>query len=81
MILPPIPTPFDREGRLDEEAFRELAQALEPLVDGLLVYGSNGEGVHLTPEERARGLPALTASKPFRVARLEEALPQAEGGL
>ncbi|BDG23604.1 dihydrodipicolinate synthase family protein [Thermus thermophilus] len=81
MILPPIPTPFDREGRLDEEAFRELAQALEPLVDGLLVYGSNGEGVHLTPEERARGLRALRPKKPFLVGLMEETLPQAEGAL
>ncbi|BAW01036.1 dihydrodipicolinate synthetase [Thermus thermophilus] len=81
MILPPIPTPFDREGRLDEEAFRELAAALEPLVDGLLVYGSNGEGVHLTPEERARGLRALRPRKPFLVGLMEETLPQAEGAL
>jgi len=81
MILPPIPTPFDREGRLDEEAFRELAQALEPLVDGLLVYGSNGEGVHLTPEERARGLRALRPRKSFLVGLMEETLPQAEGAL
>ena len=81
MILPPILTPFDREGRLDEEAFRELAQALEPLVDGLLVYGSNGEGVHLTPEERARGLRALRPRKPFLVGLMEETLPQAEGAL
>lgn len=81
MILPPIPTPFDREGRLDLGAFRELAQALEPLVDGLLVYGSNGEGVHLTPEERARGLRALRPKKPFLVGLMEETLPQAEGAL
>ena len=81
MILPPIPTPFDREGRLDLEAFRELAEALEPLVDGLLVYGSNGEGVHLTPEERARGLQALRPRKPFLVGLMEETLPQAEGAL
>lgn len=81
MILPPIPTPFDREGRLDEEAFRELAEALEPLVDGLLVYGSNGEGVHLTPEERAQGLRALRPRKPFLVGLMEETLPQAERAL
>ncbi|WP_018111583.1 dihydrodipicolinate synthase family protein [Thermus igniterrae] len=81
MILPPIPTPFDRQGRLDPGAFRELAQALEPLVDGLLVYGSNGEGVHLTPEERAQGLRALAPTKPFLVGLMEETLPQAEGAL
>ncbi|WP_135255672.1 dihydrodipicolinate synthase family protein [Thermus caldilimi] len=81
MILPPIPTPFDRKGHLDTEAFRELAEALEPLVDGLLIYGSNGEGVHLTPEERARGLWALKPRKPFLVGLMEETLPQAEGAL
>lgn len=81
MILPPIPTPFDQQGRLDLGAFRELAQALEPLVDGLLVYGSNGEGVHLTPEERAQGLRALAPSKPFLVGLMEETLPQAERAL
>ncbi|WP_243029419.1 dihydrodipicolinate synthase family protein [Thermus altitudinis] len=81
MILPPIPTPFDREGRLDAEAFRQLAEALEPLVDGFLIYGSNGEGVHLTPEERARGLRALKPRKPFLVGLMEETLPQAERAL
>jgi dihydrodipicolinate synthase/N-acetylneuraminate lyase len=81
MILPPIPTPFDREGRLDTQAFRELAEALEPLVDGLLIYGSNGEGVHLTPEERARGLRALKPRKPFLVGLMEETVPQAERAL
>ena len=81
MILPPIPTPFDREGRLDTEAFRELALALEPLVDGLLIYGSNGEGVHLSPEERRQGLKALKLRKPFLVGLMEETLPQAEKAL
>ncbi|GGM94692.1 dihydrodipicolinate synthase family protein [Thermus composti] len=81
MILPPIPTPFDREGRLDTEAFRALAEALEPLVDGLLVYGSNGEGVHLSPEERAKGLKALSPKKPFLVGLMEETLPQAQRAL
>lgn len=81
MILPPIPTPFDRRGRLDPEAFRDLAEALEPLVDGLLIYGSNGEGVHLTPEERAQGLRALSPKKPFLVGLMDETLPQAERAL
>ncbi|MER3451351.1 MAG: dihydrodipicolinate synthase family protein [Thermus sp.] len=81
MILPPIPTPFDRKGRLDTGAFRELAGALEPLVDGLLIYGSNGEGVHLFPEERRLGLSALNPQKPFLVGLMEETLPQAERAL
>ncbi|APD08515.1 dihydrodipicolinate synthase family protein [Thermus brockianus] len=81
MILPSIPTPFDTKGRLDLEAFRTLAEALEPLVDGLLIYGSNGEGVHLTPEERGQGLRALRPRKPFLVGLMEETLPQAERAL
>lgn len=81
MILPPIPTPFDRKGHLDTQAFRELAEALEPLVDGLLIYGSNGEGVHLSPEERSQGLRALRPKKPFLVGLMEETLPQAERAL
>jgi 4-hydroxy-2-oxoglutarate aldolase len=81
VILPPIPTPFDGKGRLDTGAFQELALVLEPLVDGLLIYGSNGEGVHLTPEERRLGLQALKPRKPFLVGLMEETLPQAERAL
>jgi len=54
---------------------------MELLVDGLLIYGSNGEGVHLTPEERARGLRALKPRKPFLVGLMEETVPQAERAL
>ncbi|MER3479367.1 MAG: dihydrodipicolinate synthase family protein [Meiothermus sp.] len=77
MIMPPIPTPFDSQGRLDAEAFRDLAQALEPHVDGLLFYGSNGEGVHLTPAERVRGLEVQNPQKPPLVGMMEETIPQA----
>jgi len=73
VILPPIPTPFDGKGRLDTGAFQELALALEPLVDGLLIYGSNGEGVHLTPD----GHPApLRASLGEGLLRYYEALAE-----
>ncbi|MFZ5990907.1 MAG: dihydrodipicolinate synthase family protein [Deinococcota bacterium] len=77
MIMPPIPTPFDAQGRLDAEAFRDLAQALEPHVDGILFYGSNGEGVHLTPAERIRGLEVQKPQKPPMVGLMEETIPQA----
>lgn len=77
MIIPPLPTPFDQNGRLDSEAFRALAQAIEPHVDGLLFYGSNGEGVHLTREERAAGLAVQTPQKPAMVGLMEETLAQA----
>ncbi|GIW32780.1 dihydrodipicolinate synthase family protein [Meiothermus sp.] len=77
MIIPPLPTPFDQNGNLDAEAFRDLAQAIEPHVDGLLFYGSNGEGVHLTREERAAGLAIQTPRKPAMVGLMEETLAQA----
>ncbi len=77
MIIPPLPTPFDQNGHLDAEAFRDLAQAIEPHVDGLLFYGSNGEGVHLTREERAAGLAIQTPRKPAMVGLMEETLAQA----
>lgn len=77
MIIPPLPTPFDSKGNLDAEAYRDLAAALEPHVDGLLFYGSNGEGVHLTREERAKGLAVQSPQKPVWVGLMEETLPQA----
>ncbi|WP_299426664.1 dihydrodipicolinate synthase family protein [uncultured Meiothermus sp.] len=77
MIIPPLPTPFDSTGNLDAGAFRDLAQAVEPHVDGLLFYGSNGEGVHLTREERAAGLAIQTPQKPVLVGLMEETLAQA----
>lgn len=77
MVIPPLPTPFDRQGNLDTEAYRDLVKALEPQVDGLLFYGSNGEGVHLTREERAKGLEIHSPSKPVWVGLMEETLAQA----
>lgn len=81
MIIPPLPTPFDSQGQLDVPAFRELAQAVEPHVDGILFYGSNGEGVHLTPAERSAGLAAQSPHKPVWVGLMEETLPQASRAL
>ncbi|MBF6593210.1 MAG: dihydrodipicolinate synthase family protein [Thermaceae bacterium] len=81
MIIPPLPTPFDSQGQLDVPAFRELAQAVEPHVDGILFYGSNGEGVHLTPAERSAGLAAQSPHKPVWVGLMEETLLQASRAL
>jgi dihydrodipicolinate synthase/N-acetylneuraminate lyase len=81
MIIPPLPTPFDSSGNLDAEAFRDLAQTLEPHVDGLLFYGSNGEGVHLTHQERAAGLAIQTPKKFTMVGLMEETLAQAAAAL
>lgn len=81
MILPPLPTPFTARGDLDREAFKELVQRLEPEVDGLLLYGSNGEGVLLAPEERREGLEVVSTAKPLLVGIMEESLPQARRAL
>lgn len=81
MIIPPLPTPFDSKGHLDSEAFRALAQAVEPHVDGLLFYGSNGEGVHLSKDERRAGLAAQSPAKPVWVGLMEETLAQAQVAL
>ena len=52
-ILPPIPTPFDRQtGDLAREPFREnVARLLGEGVDGIVVSGSTGEAPLLEPDE------------------------------
>lgn len=52
-ILPPITTPFDDEGELDLAALeRNLERYGEAGLAGYVAFGSNGEAVHLDPEER-----------------------------
>ena len=52
-ILPPITTPFDVKGRVDVEGLRRnVARYNEAGLAGYVAFGSNGEGVHLTVEER-----------------------------
>jgi len=51
-IIPPIVTPFDSRGDIDESAFRsEVRYLLEVGVHGLAVGGSTGEGHTLTAGE------------------------------
>jgi 4-hydroxy-2-oxoglutarate aldolase len=53
-ILPPITTPFDETGELDLDALeRNLERYGEAGLGGYVAFGSNGEAVHLEPEERA----------------------------
>lgn len=77
MIIPPVPTPFDRQGRPDWTALQALLERLSPYVDGFLIFGSNGEAPLLFPEERRRGLGELEPPKPFLVGVGDESLPQA----
>ena len=54
-ILTAMVTPFDPEGRLDEDATARLIHhLLENGSDGLVLAGSTGEGATLTDEEKVR---------------------------
>jgi len=81
VILPPVPTPFDRRGRPDWGALQAILDRLAPLVDGFLVFGSNGEAPLLTPEERRAGFAAIRVPGFFLAGVGDESLPQARGHL
>lgn len=52
-IYPPLPTFFDEEEELDLETLRRHIQRLtETGIAGYVVMGTNGEAVHLSPDER-----------------------------
>ncbi len=54
-ILTAMVTPFDAEGRLDEDAaVRVMHHLLENGSDGLVLAGSTGEGATMTDEEKVR---------------------------
>jgi len=54
-VLTAIVTPFDADGAVDYESFRELARHLvENGSDGLVVCGTTGESPTLTDEEKLR---------------------------
>jgi 4-hydroxy-tetrahydrodipicolinate synthase len=63
-IIAPMVTPFDAEGRIDEEAHRaEVRYLIQKVgVHGLAVGGSTGEGHTLTAEE-ARTITAWTVEE------------------
>jgi len=59
-IIPPLITPFTKDGILDEKALRsEIQFMLEFRVDGLSFGGSTGEGALLSEEEITRGISIL----------------------
>ena len=57
-VYPALVTPFDKNGDVDEEAFRGLIRHVLPHVDGLVPCGTTGEFNYLTverePPARAR---------------------------
>jgi 4-hydroxy-tetrahydrodipicolinate synthase len=54
-IIPPLPTPFTADGRLDETGLRGTIRfMLDQGVHGLVVGGSSGEGYTITTDELVR---------------------------
>ncbi len=54
-VLPPVTSPFDERGDLDLEGLeRNIGRYNAAGLAGYLAFGSNGEAVHLTPEERSQ---------------------------
>ena len=62
-IIPPVTTPFDDQGALDEEALAQQCRwLLEQGVHGVTVAGSTGEGHTLSGEEAHRAAAAAMAA-------------------
>jgi 4-hydroxy-tetrahydrodipicolinate synthase len=51
-IFPALVTPFTKDDRVDEEAFRALIRHVLPHVDGVVPVGTTGEFVYLTEAEK-----------------------------
>ncbi len=64
-VLPPIATPFDDAGNISTEHLAaNLTRYLETGLHGFVVFGSNGESVMLSKEEKLRVLEAARAVIP-----------------
>lgn len=69
-IIPPLTTPFDAEGAIDLDGLRrnlaryEDARSGDQRLGGYLLFGSNGEAVHLDPGERDTVLEAVRSALP-----------------
>jgi dihydrodipicolinate synthase/N-acetylneuraminate lyase len=53
-VVPPMITPFDREGNLDVENLEKLLDFLKDRVNGLFICGSYGSGPLMNVEERKK---------------------------
>lgn len=53
-VIPPMVTPFDKDGALDEKNLVKLVEYLSDKVDGLFICGSYGSGPLMTLDERKR---------------------------
>ena len=62
-IYPPVPTFFDADEALDLDTLREhITRLREHGITGFVALGSNGEAVHLEPEERREVITAIRAA-------------------
>jgi len=67
-IAPPLVTPFDEDGEIDEEAYGKLIDwTIESGVKAVVPCGSNGEVVYLDAEERERVIEIAVAAADGRV--------------
>jgi len=66
-IYPPVLTPFDESGALDERRLRTLAEFWAGHVHGMYVCGSYGSGPLMSPEERERVFEVLAETVGDRV--------------
>jgi len=53
-VIPPMITPFSKDGEVDYAALKTLTGFLKNEVDGLFITGSYGSGVMMTEEERMK---------------------------
>ncbi len=71
-IIPPLTTPFRSDGAVDLDGLtRNVARYQQARLGGYLVFGSNGEAVHLDRGERRRVLATVRAAlgpEPFVLA-------------
>jgi len=55
-IFPALVTPFTKEDKIDEAAYRELIRWVLPHVNGVVPVGTTGEFSYMTAEERMRAI-------------------------
>jgi len=53
-VIPPMITPFDKEGNLDIESLEKLVAFLKDRINGLYICGSYGSGPMMSVEERKK---------------------------
>lgn len=70
-VIPALVTPFDKEGAVDEDAFRRnIAGMIEHGIHGVLVNGCTGEFWSLSPDDRVRLIKAAVAESRGRITVL-----------